>query len=384
MLKSIGMKNFQSHKETVLELSNGLNAIFGMTNSGKSAIIRASRWLAMNLPKSTRFFRTGMKDCSVFWELDNCTIFRIREPDFNGYEINGSVITSFEAAGREVPREVTDALRMEAPNWHFQADGHFLLSETSGDAARILNRIVRLDEIDLSLSNLNGWNRATLGEITDCERAITDAKQNVECWDFLDEMQRGLEQLERAEKDVTAKGVQLDRLRLNIHALMDLNIAVSNAEIFVSAGRRVGVLERRRDEWEERHIVLSALSTTVSTLQRLASSRATLARIATRGGCLERLEVRRAALATKQASFRSLCDLTNTLKSLKDAVAWQEKEVAGLQAQWRAIAPATCPYCGAAMPVHDGKDGQNTRHDCPPPTPARARRGNASRSNRTQ
>ena len=50
MIQSLALKNFQSHKDTLIKFDPGVNVIVGSTDSGKSAIIRALRWLVWNRP----------------------------------------------------------------------------------------------------------------------------------------------------------------------------------------------------------------------------------------------------------------------------------------------------------------------------------------------
>jgi exonuclease SbcC len=58
-IKKLSLRNFQSHRETDLEFSPGLNIIVGPSDQGKSAIIRALRWLFYNEPRGTGFIRVG-------------------------------------------------------------------------------------------------------------------------------------------------------------------------------------------------------------------------------------------------------------------------------------------------------------------------------------
>ena len=44
-IKKIILQNFQSHKYSIVELDEQLNVIVGPSDSGKSAIIRALKWV---------------------------------------------------------------------------------------------------------------------------------------------------------------------------------------------------------------------------------------------------------------------------------------------------------------------------------------------------
>ena len=48
-ITKISVKGFESHEDTVLDdLSPGLNAIVGISNSGKSSIVRALAFISYN------------------------------------------------------------------------------------------------------------------------------------------------------------------------------------------------------------------------------------------------------------------------------------------------------------------------------------------------
>lgn len=47
-IKSIIIKNFQSHANTELELCDGVNVILGNSDVGKTAILRALGWIFLD------------------------------------------------------------------------------------------------------------------------------------------------------------------------------------------------------------------------------------------------------------------------------------------------------------------------------------------------
>jgi exonuclease SbcC len=67
-IKNLVLKNFEAHKHSELNLSEGLNVIRGCTDNGKSSVARALEWVLTNKPKGTEFISTFKKkkeDCSV-------------------------------------------------------------------------------------------------------------------------------------------------------------------------------------------------------------------------------------------------------------------------------------------------------------------------------
>jgi len=65
MIQQLSIANFQSHKDTTLAFDPGLNVIVGPTDCGKTAVIRALRWLIWNRPMGEAFRSTWGGDTEV-------------------------------------------------------------------------------------------------------------------------------------------------------------------------------------------------------------------------------------------------------------------------------------------------------------------------------
>jgi len=61
MIDAIELKDWEGHKESVLELSDTVTVILGRSHNGKSSIIRAIDWVLNNRPVSTVYFPRGKK-----------------------------------------------------------------------------------------------------------------------------------------------------------------------------------------------------------------------------------------------------------------------------------------------------------------------------------
>ena len=55
MIDKIKIQNYQSHENTELELSPGINVIIGETDRGKTSILRALNWMFSNRPLGEGF-----------------------------------------------------------------------------------------------------------------------------------------------------------------------------------------------------------------------------------------------------------------------------------------------------------------------------------------
>lgn len=110
-IKRIKLENFQSHVDTEIALSEGLTVILGPTDQGKSAIIRALKWVLYNEPRGSDFITVGCKTCRVSLEMtDGTVITRERDGNKNRYILKkGDEEQVFEGFGANVPAEVIQA-----------------------------------------------------------------------------------------------------------------------------------------------------------------------------------------------------------------------------------------------------------------------------------
>jgi exonuclease SbcC len=148
MIGRLRIKNFQKHKSIDVKFDPHVTTIVGPSDSGKSALIRALRWVVFNKPNGTEFIRSGEEKCSVRVEIEGHKITRIRGKE-NTYQLDGE---TYRAFGNDVPGDIQDALSLGDLNFQEQHDSPFWLSESAGQVSRNLNQIVNLGIMDSSLS----------------------------------------------------------------------------------------------------------------------------------------------------------------------------------------------------------------------------------------
>ncbi|MDQ2085250.1 AAA family ATPase [Herbivorax sp. ANBcel31] len=165
-IEKIEIENFQSHENTQITLKDGLNVIIGASDHGKSAIVRAIKWVLYNEPRGTEYIRQGTKCAKVTLEISNgYTITRERSSGKNRYILKDSEgnATVFEGFGNEVPHEVVkahgipkvilDADKKSCINIGGQLEGPFLLSESGALRAKAIGRMTGLHILDKSIKD---------------------------------------------------------------------------------------------------------------------------------------------------------------------------------------------------------------------------------------
>src|SRR3972149_6947265 len=173
MIQSLKINNFQSHKDTFLEFSTGINVISGQSNNGKTAILRALNWVITNRPQGIAFksnFSDKKETCKVSLIINDTEIVRERNNSINSYQIGSSL---FNTIGNDVPSEISSAINISDINCASQFERHFLLMDSAGEVGRTINKIVKLDDIDALISNISS-------KITSTNKELEIKKQDLD------------------------------------------------------------------------------------------------------------------------------------------------------------------------------------------------------------
>ena len=223
MIKKIQIQNFQSHKETTLRLDPGVNIIVGTTDSGKTSILRALRWVIWNRPSGDDFRSWWGGNTSVEViinernspepDKDFTSIIRSKSDKNNQYFLNGTD-NVFKAIGTDVPQEVKDILNVSEVNLQRQLDSPFLLTETPGNVAKHFNKIAHLDIIDTSVSNISSWIRGINGEIKHQEKSLVELKEAKKKFKYLKDMEKDVLFLEEKKEEIDKLYNDLEKLSL--------------------------------------------------------------------------------------------------------------------------------------------------------------------------
>ncbi|MBT9258230.1 MAG: AAA family ATPase [Clostridiales bacterium] len=143
-LQKVVIEGFQSHDHTAIELSPTLTVLTGPSDSGKSAVIRAIRWVFHNAPSGDAFLRFNQGPARVSLTFsDGVTITRERSGKTNRYILSlpGEEPRVFEGFGRDVPEPVRDVLPQSAYHIQGQLEAPFFLGLPPSQQAEMLGRI---------------------------------------------------------------------------------------------------------------------------------------------------------------------------------------------------------------------------------------------------
>ena len=205
MISSLHITNFQSHKDSQLDFHPGVNVIVGASDSGKTSIIRALRWLIWNRPGGEDFRSDWGGETDVIIEIEDDVKILRRKGKENLYTIGRSAQDHKElkAFKTSVPEEIQKALNIDDTNLQKQFDSPFLISSSPGEVAAYFNQIAHLEKIDSSISYVNGKiTKLTSRQKLD-EETLEEDREKLKQYEYLDKFEIDLEALEHRQASLT-------------------------------------------------------------------------------------------------------------------------------------------------------------------------------------
>ena len=210
--------SFQCHQDLEIELAP-ITVLTGENDSGKSVVMRALRWLALNQwdDKADSFIPWGMGHAEVTLAGEAFQINRTKGKGVNGYTLNELVFPSL-AAGK-VPAEVAKVLKLGEANFQTQDEAAFWLSLTPGQAAAELNEIFNLSQIDEATLVVGKELREARAETKVVEERLARLQREKEQSEWVkraDPVLREAEQVWKALKEAEENLAEIETLTLEI------------------------------------------------------------------------------------------------------------------------------------------------------------------------
>lgn len=245
-IKSIEIENFQSHKYSRLDFSENLNVIVGPSDNGKSAIIRALKWVLFNEPKGSDFIRYGENYCRVTITLsDETKIVRERTKTKNLYKlVKDNNETVFEGFGNEIPIDIIDAHQINKVNIDKenniclniseQLEGPFLLNQPNSLKSKAIGKIIGLHIIDDAVKELS----RDIVNIQNSKKMIQNnleaIEEKIESLSYVDELKINIEKKEYIINKLNLKVNLLNKLIELKNKLVSINEEQKDLEKIIS------------------------------------------------------------------------------------------------------------------------------------------------------
>lgn len=274
MIKKIHIENFQCHKDTTIHLHQGLNIFVGLSNHGKTAIVRAIRWVTENRPSGNSFRSNWGGKTKVLLRTNDGVVIRAKGKS-SYYKVGNLVL---QAMGQQVPEEVSRLLKWSDVNIQHQMDSHFLLSRSAGEVSRFFNSVINLEVIDRSMSNINSMISELRKSLQESKEERVELRRELFHYDRLPDLQNRVETLKRialrvsgVEKEITlleSSVKDLEEIEGVIEKLSECTGLLSSAEPILSLIKKIDSVVSAIENLEAR---ISEILQTKNSIQEMES-----------------------------------------------------------------------------------------------------------------
>lgn len=292
-ITKVKIENFQSHEKSELEFASGLNVIVGPSDQGKSAVVRAIKWVLFNEPRGSEFIRNGASAARVELELSNgFTIIRERSSSKNRYNVINpdGEIKVYEGFGNDIPDEVKsvhgickvliDTDSSVCLNIGEQLDAPFLISQTGSTKAKAIGRLTGVHVLDNAIREcLNDIKRET--QLVSKYKA--EENELTEKLDSYKDLQKIEKQINKCEiiiqkiNKLNEKHNKLDKYRIEyskvnqeINELLKVNVKLKNVEstedMIEELSNKTNYLNRLKDVYKRLNNVNSQIKSNESVI----------------------------------------------------------------------------------------------------------------------
>jgi exonuclease SbcC len=355
VIKKLEIKNYQSHKKTEINLHPGVNAIVGPTDSGKSAILRALRWVLFNDQPGDAYRRHGSDRTEVSITIPEPTqlidgaigFARIRSNKENKYEMlhHGIGDSIFDKVGNEVPEEIAKAFNMDDINVQRQMDAPFLLSESPAEVGRVLNRAAGIDDIDACMSKINGMERENSSELKTRTRDLEGLDAELSRYRRLPDLDARLCAAEKVEKALRKAKGQADDVGAALGSLEVVEAEIKHLRPIseASVAGVDAVLDR-----------MQALDDEMDSLRNILTSLEGIGKVIEEDKILASLDIGEATGLHKKATetgdeAKALRSVLANIEDLEEDHGEAENALAELEEEFHDLMPEECPLCGQGV-----------------------------------
>jgi len=350
MIKSLKIQNVQSHKETNLSFSPGVNMIIGKSDNGKSAILNSLFWAMYNRPLGDSHRNWDGGDMSVSVQLDDGTVTISRDKQTEYTIKKGKKKSVFKSSGQNPPEEVTNLFNMDRKiNVQRQLERDapiFLISESPGEVAAFLNKVAGLYKIDETVSKGKSDLRKTKTDLDYTKDQIKTKQKELQKYAGIDDLYTLV-----STCDVTAKKQANNKRILNeinhnlqsigeiVSCLNELTEKIHIKEYIEAALQWIGFKKQCNEKMDKIDSILVLIEHREGRQKEL-QSKLNLKKD------LKKIESKMDTVVDKQVRFDSIFECLDSIERLEER---QKEKRASLEKQekvFHKLMPEQCPLCG--------------------------------------
>lgn len=336
MFKQIRIKNFKSHEDTIIDLHEGINTIYGNPQAGKSNIMRALELLKDNRPVGAKFMPkwAGKEIETHISILDEAGIeigikiickktkagAKKRESTYY-YILDHSTgeLSDFTGVGKDVPAEITKALNLTDINIQLQKDPPFLATKSGSKISKTVNKITGLDIADSLNSYLTKKYNEQKAIVKNVDADLAMETENLKGLPNPKDLAGNVKRLEKIMKLIDSNSERINNLKDYLFRLEDLSRIVEVPDLDEEISR-VTVLNHDIDASLANILKLNVAAGAMEKLQDMKD-------IPDLGSVFGRVSVLNSEIAKAKEHIRNLKHAVQLKKTYMEALS--DKEGAG-------------------------------------------------------
>lgn len=232
-IKSIRLKNFQSHADQLLTFSPGMNLLVGESDNGKSAILRAIYWVFTGKPSGTSIVRYGEDFCEVEIELGNGTkvqhklvvketdntksksnTYKITYPDGTEEEGNTRLLEKVQEVLGYCPFQIEDGKNIDI-NFMRQGEGWFLIGDevSAPQRAKIVGAIMDTNCVDACMRDCDKDIQYSERQISLTTSEITSLTEQEAAYGDLEDKKKLVQDLKKSYTELQAMNDKIKKIQ---------------------------------------------------------------------------------------------------------------------------------------------------------------------------
>jgi len=267
MINSHTIINYQSWKKAIFRFHKGVNIFVGETDAGKSAAIKSLRLAIKNRPSGDEFISHWGDTTKVKVKVDKKIVKRVKGKK-NLYYINKKKFKSF---GQSVPEQISNLFNISDVNIQNQLDRHFLISESPGEVARYFNKIVDLEIIDRSQTNISNCIKKEKKDLLTEKENRKELKKSLKEYDWLMDAEDELRKLEQTQSSINKIHRQIKEISTLIVNIEELELDRIKFAKLIKAKPKVYELIKLGEEIEKENDKYDELSELIESIEKTES-----------------------------------------------------------------------------------------------------------------
>lgn len=345
MINSIHIKNFQKHKDLKLEFTDGINVITGESDAGKSAVIRALRWVLENRPSGNKFKTKGTApstSVNVDLVINDEEITRTKSTSKNEYFFQGE---TFKAMGSDVPEPIISFTNVSSLNIQRQLDDHFLFQYPDSKVSKMINDVSGMEEVVLALEETNRRVRKSKSEEEFLCELIDEKEKEISKLIKYEKFEDKIDSISSKIKRVGKKEEKVEKLRKLLIQAKKIQEGKIHKNVFKKILGKYQDLLEMYDKLEPKVELSERLIKTVGKYRSLDNEpRIKFGPIDT---AVERIKAKKKVIEKKESSLFSLekkieayKNLEENSKDTKEKIKEMEESISIMKKKFK-----VCPVC---------------------------------------